>query len=129
MHKVAACQGHFENRPKGGGKSDQRADQNTGKIPRLMRAGPERRAAEPSGEAERRGDPARERVGRDDLLDLRGAWGGLAGTRLLTFFEPVAFPIHLQDVDMMGQPVQQRSGQTFAAQHLGPFLKGKITGH
>ena len=57
----ALCQGHFENRPKGGGKSDQRADQNTGKISRLTRAGPERRAAEPSGEAVRRGDPARER--------------------------------------------------------------------
>lgn len=30
---------------------------------------------------------------------------------------------------MMDQPVQQRSGQTLAAQHLGPFGKGKITGH
>src|ERR1017187_874578 len=35
----------------------------------------------------------------------------------------VAFPVHLQDVDVMGEPVQQDSCQPFGSERLGPFVE------
>jgi len=29
---------------------------------------------------------------------------------------------------MVGEPIEQRPGQTFGAEHLGPFVEGKIAG-
>ena len=43
--------------------------------------------------------------------------------------QTVAFAVGFQDVDAMGQAVQQGSGQALAAQHFGPLLKGQIGGH
>jgi len=45
------------------------------------------------------------------------------------FPEPEAFPIHSQDVGMVGQPVQQSAGQLFAAEHLWPMGEVQISGH
>ena len=44
-------------------------------------------------------------------------------------FETVAFSIGLDDVNPVGQSVQQRSGESFAAHHFSPLLKGQIRGH
>lgn len=47
---------------------------------------------------------------------------------LLTFFEPVTVAVHFQDMDMVSQPIEQRSGKTFGAEYLGPFVERKIAG-
>jgi hypothetical protein len=38
--------------------------------------------------------------------------------------EAEAVAIHLQDVDVVGEPVQQSAGQPLRAKDLGPFLEG-----
>ena len=38
---------------------------------------------------------------------------GLRGGALPAVLEPVALPVHLQDVEVVGEPVQQRSRQSF----------------
>ena len=35
---------------------------------------------------------------------------GLGGPLALAVLEPVAFPVHLQDVDVVGESIQQRAG-------------------
>ena len=42
--------------------------------------------------------------------------------------ETKAITVHFQDMGMMGEPVQQRPGQAFGAEHLGPLVEGKIAG-
>ena len=56
--------------------------------------------------------------------DLRG--GGLRFLLAFALFEPVAVAVHLQDMDMMGEPIQQCAGQPFRAENFGPFLKRKV---
>ena len=43
--------------------------------------------------------------------------------------ETVAVAVHLQDVDMVGKTVQQRSGQAFLPEDLGPLVEGQVGGH
>ena len=38
--------------------------------------------------------------------------------------ESVAVPVHLQDVDMVGEAFEESSGQPFRAEHLGPLDEG-----
>ena len=40
--------------------------------------------------------------------------------------EAVAVAVHLQDMDMVGEAVQQRSGEPFRADHVGPFVEGQF---
>ena len=47
---------------------------------------------------------------------------------LLTLFEPVAVAVHLQDMDMVREPVEQGSRQAFGAEDLSPFIEGEIAG-
>ncbi len=54
-----------------------------------------------------------------------GGWRALA----LALLQAVALAIHLQDVDMVGEPAQQRARQAFRSQHPGPLLEREITGH
>jgi hypothetical protein len=42
--------------------------------------------------------------------------------------EPVAVAVHLQDVNMMGNPVEQRAGKSLGAEDLNPLFEGKIAG-
>ena len=56
--------------------------------------------------------------------DLRG--GGLRFLLAFALFEPVAVAVHLQDVDVVSEPVQQRAGQPFRAENFGPLLKRQI---
>ena len=42
--------------------------------------------------------------------------------------EPVAFPVHLQAIDVVSDAVEQRAGAARAGEDRGPFLEGKIGG-
>ena len=42
--------------------------------------------------------------------------------------EVVAVAVHLQDMDVVGEAVQQRSGETLRAEDLGSFVEGQIGG-
>ena len=37
--------------------------------------------------------------------------------------EAVAVAVHLQDVDVVGEPVQQRAGEAFRPKYLGPLVE------
>ena len=43
--------------------------------------------------------------------------------------ESVAFAVHFQDVDVVGETVQQGSGQSFRAEDFRPLVEGQIGGH
>ena len=68
---------------------------------------------------------------------LTAAWRGeTSGSRsgrvlagFLAVFEAIAVAVQLEDVDVMGQPVEQRASQPFGAEDLGPFVEGQIRGH
>ena len=47
----------------------------------------------------------------------------------LALVETIALAVHLQDMDMVGEPVQQCAGQTFRAEYLGPFVERQVGGH
>lgn len=38
--------------------------------------------------------------------------------------EPEALAIHLEDMDVMGQAVEERAGEAFRPEDLGPFIEG-----
>jgi hypothetical protein len=40
-----------------------------------------------------------------------------------------SFPVHLQNVNVMGQAIQQSAGQPLRTQHFGPFDKRQIAGY
>ena len=42
--------------------------------------------------------------------------------------EPVALAIHLEDVDVVGEAVEESAGKLLGAEHLGPFVEGQIGG-
>ena len=48
------------------------------------------------------------------------------GAGLLAVFEAVAVAVELEDVDVMGQPVEPRAGEAFGAEDLGPFVEGEM---
>ena len=37
-------------------------------------------------------------------------------------------PMYLQDVDVVGEPVQQSSGEALRAEDLGPLVEGQVGG-
>ena len=53
----------------------------------------------------------------------------LGGGVLPAALEAVAVAVHLQDVDVMGEAVQQRAGEMFGAEHVSPLVERKIGGH
>ena len=72
------------------------------------------------------------RLGRSGsrLQTSRPAESLLAGGLLLpTALQTTAVTVHLQDVDVVGQPVQQGACPPLGAQHLGPFGERQIAGH
>ena len=55
--------------------------------------------------------------------------GGLFGRALASrsaLPEPVALAVHLQDMDMVGDAVEQRAGEALAGEHRRPFLEGQV---
>ena len=54
---------------------------------------------------------------------------GSVGSRGLTpaaLVEPIAVAVHLEDVDVVGEAVEERSGKPLGAEHLGPFVEGRL---
>ena len=47
---------------------------------------------------------------------------------LLAVLEPVALAVHLQDVNVVGEPIQQGSGQPLGPERLGPFVERQVAG-
>ena len=58
-------------------------------------------------------------AGLFDILPAPGA--GLPQT--------VAFAVHLQDMDVVRETIEQRTGQPFGAKDARPILKGQVRGH
>src|SRR4051794_23562444 len=46
-----------------------------------------------------------------------------------TLRQTIALAVHLQDVDMVREAVEQGAGQPLAAEDLGPFVEWQIAGH
>ena len=42
--------------------------------------------------------------------------------------EAVAVAVHLQDMDVGGEPVQQRAGEGFRPEDRSPFVEGQVGG-
>ena len=42
--------------------------------------------------------------------------------------EPVAVTVHLEDVDVVGEAIEERAGEALGAEHLGPFVERQIGG-
>src|SRR5437762_14295590 len=42
---------------------------------------------------------------------------------LFALFEPVTVAVHFQDVDVVGQPIEQRAGQPLGPEHAGPLVE------
>jgi hypothetical protein len=40
--------------------------------------------------------------------------------------KPVALAVHLEDVGMVGEAIEQRPSQAFRAEHLGPFVERQV---
>jgi hypothetical protein len=64
-------------------------------------------------------------TGRLIGIQTRIRYSGLSGAALP---ETIAVAVHLEDVDVVGQPVEQRAGQTLGAEDLGPFVEGQVAG-
>jgi hypothetical protein len=47
---------------------------------------------------------------------------------VLALFEPVTVAVHFEDVNVVGQAVEQCAGQAFGGEHAGPFIEGQIAG-
>ena len=41
-------------------------------------------------------------------------------------FEAIAFTVHFEDVDILGEAVQQGPDEPFRAEDLGPPIKGQV---
>ena len=52
-------------------------------------------------------------------------WSGASGVALI---EPVAVAVHLQDMDVMGEPVEQCTGEPLGTEHAGPFIERQVRG-
>ena len=50
------------------------------------------------------------------------------GGALPAVAEAVAVAVHLQDMDVVGEPVQQRAGEAFRTEHLGPLIERQVGG-
>src|SRR5882672_2069846 len=47
---------------------------------------------------------------------------------LLALFEAIAVAIHFEDVDVVGQPIEQRAGQSPGPEHASPLVERQIAG-
>ena len=58
-------------------------------------------------------------------VDFERVSASLSGAAL---GQTIAVAVHLENVDMVGNAVEQCAGQTFGSQGFGPFVKRKIAG-
>ena len=47
---------------------------------------------------------------------------------ICTLFEAIAVAVHFEDVDVVGEPIEQRAGQALGPEHAGPFVERQIGG-
>jgi len=59
------------------------------------------------------------------VAQLSCLWLALAS---LALFEPIAVAVHFEDADVVGQSVEQRTGQPLGPEHAGPFVEWQIAG-
>ena len=55
---------------------------------------------------------------------------GLVSTLIIIFtavFEPVAFAVHLKDMEVVGQSIQQCAYQPFGTKDFSPFIEGQVS--
>ena len=52
----------------------------------------------------------------------------LGGGALPAVLETVAVAVHLQDVNVVGEPVKQSAGEPLGVEHLGPLVEGQVGG-
>ena len=48
---------------------------------------------------------------------------------LLACCEPEAFAVHLQNVDMVRETVEERAGEPFRSEDRSPFIEWQVAGH
>ena len=48
---------------------------------------------------------------------------------VLALVETIALAVHFQDMDMVGEAVQQSPGQAFRAEYLRPLIERQVGGH
>ena len=46
----------------------------------------------------------------------------------LTLFEPIAVAVHFEDMDVVGQPIEERTGQPLGPEHASPLVERQIAG-
>ena len=75
---------------------------------------------------------AAERVGESGLClgrrYLVGDIQSLGGGVVPAVAEAIAVSVHLQDVDVVGETVQQRAGEALRAEDFGPLVEWQIGG-
>src|ERR1700758_2821754 len=47
---------------------------------------------------------------------------------MLALFDSIAVAVHFKDVDVVGQPIEQRAGQPLGPEHAGPLVERQIAG-
>ena len=57
---------------------------------------------------------------------LSNSSGACAAAVLPAALEAVALAVHLQDVHVVSEAVQQRAGEAFRSEHLRPLIEGKV---
>jgi hypothetical protein len=73
------------------------------------------------------GEGALERSGRGSFApEARPEGCGLGAAFAAALLEAVAVAVHLQDVDMVGEAIEQGSSEAFRAEDLGPLWNGKF---
>ena len=74
------------------------------------------------GEVRSRGLQFRSESGVDRIIRYLG------GGALPALLETVAVAVHLQDVNVVGEPVKQSAGEPLGAEHVGPLVEGQVGG-
>ena len=78
-------------------------------------------------EGSRQGSFLRFGVSLRDAGRLRRSWA--TGLAFLALPETIAVAVHLENVDVVGEPIEQRTGQPLGAEHAGPFVERQIAGN
>src|SRR6516162_2913041 len=53
----------------------------------------------------------------------------MASGSTLALREAVALAVHFEDVDVVGEAIQQGAGEPLRAKHAGPLVERQIAGH
>jgi hypothetical protein len=64
------------------------------------------------------------RVGRACGPSGSSGWCALGLGFAFALLEAKALAIHLKDMDVVCEPVEERAGETFRSEDLGPFIEG-----